>query len=365
MGQVKKRGNRWRARYRRPDGTETSKSFARKVDAEQFLTHVEHSKLTGGYVDPSAGRVTFGAYAERWRAMQVHRPSTAVQVESNLRRHVLPFLGDRPIGAIRPSEIQAWVKGRSAVLAPATVELVYRYVVAIFRAAVADRLITASPCVGVKLPKIDRAHVVPPAPDVVEAIADALPGRYRALVVLAAGTGLRQGECFGLTVDRVDFLRRRLTVDRQLVLLPGAGGPVLAPPKTEASYRSVPLPVVVVAALAAHLAAFPAGTDGLVFTDDRGRPIRRTRFSDAWRPAVARAGVPGCRFHDLRHLYASLLIRHGESVKTVQARLGHASATETLDTYGHLWPDSEDRTREAVDAALGALASTLRPASTR
>ena len=66
------------------------------------------------------------------------------------------------------------------------------------------------------------------------------------------------------------------------------------------------------------------------------------------------AGFPdGTGIHDLRHFYASLLIRHGESVKVVQDRLGHASAMETLDTYGHLWPDSEDRTRAAVDAVLG------------
>jgi hypothetical protein len=58
-------------------------------------------------------------------------------------------------------------------------------------------------------------------------------------------------------------------------------------------------------------------------------------------------------FHDLRHYYASLLIQHGESVKVVQRRLGHKSAVETLDTYSHLWPDSEDRTREAVDQMLG------------
>lgn len=66
------------------------------------------------------------------------------------------------------------------------------------------------------------------------------------------------------------------------------------------------------------------------------------------------AGIPkGTGFHALRHYYASLLIRHGESVKVVQARLGHASAAETLDTYSHLWPDSEDRTRSAVDGVLG------------
>ena len=68
----------------------------------------------------------------------------------------------------------------------------------------------------------------------------------------------------------------------------------------------------------------------------------------------------GTGFHSLRHYYASLLIRHVESVKTVQARLGHASATETLDTYSHLWPDSDDRTREAIDSVLGPAADSLR-----
>ena len=103
-------------------------------------------------------------------------------------------------------------------------------------------------------------------------------------------------------------------------------------------------------------------------------PIRRTRFSDrVWGPAVAavraaaaedesapRLPAKAPTFHDLRHFYASLLIRHGESVKTVQARLGHAGAAETLDTYSHLWPDSDDRTREAVDVVLGAPATAQR-----
>lgn len=71
-----------------------------------------------------------------------------------------------------------------------------------------------------------------------------------------------------------------------------------------------------------------------------------------WQPALAAAGLSGFGFHALRHFYASLLIRHGESVKTVQVRLGHATAAETLDTYSHLWPDSEDRTRDAVDGVL-------------
>jgi integrase len=75
---------------------------------------------------------------------------------------------------------------------------------------------------------------------------------------------------------------------------------------------------------------------------------------------VKRGGLSGVTPHALRHFYASLLIRHGESVKTVQARLGHPSAAETLDTYSHLWPDSDDRTRAAVDSIFGQVADSVR-----
>ncbi len=195
--------------------------------------------------------------------------------------------------------------------------------------------------------------VDPPTVEQIEALIDAMPDRYRALVILAAGTGLRQGECFGLTVDRIDFLRRTIRVDRQLVLA-GKGQPEFGPPKTEASVRTVPLPHVVETALAAHLECYPAGSEGLIFTNTSGGHIRRNRFGELWHTTIDQTDLSGIRFHDLRHFYASLLIRHGESVKVVQARLGHASASETLDTYSHLWPDNEERTRAAVDEVLGA-----------
>jgi len=100
---------------------------------------------------------------------------------------------------------------------------------------------------------------------------------------------------------------------------------------------------VVVEALAWHLESFPVGEQSvqcpdatgrrwhepvaLIFTDHNGAPIRRTRFSDVWRRAVKESGAPrDTTFHDRRHFYASLLIRHGENVKVVQRRLGHATA---------------------------------------
>ncbi|HMQ26261.1 MAG TPA: site-specific integrase [Acidimicrobiales bacterium] len=326
MSIAKRPNGKYRARYRDAEGKEHAAHFDRKLDAQRWLDRQRGEVVQGTWVDPAAGRRRFRSYVEDWQKIQVHRPTTAAQVDSHLRNHVLPAFGDRPIGSIRASEVQAWVKGLGGHLKPSTVEVVYRYLVAIFRAAVADKVIAESPCRGVKLPRQEPRRIEPLAVEVVQAITEAMPDKYRALVTLAAGTGLRQGEAFGLTVDRVDFLRRTVKVDRQLVLLPGAA-PEHAPPKTQASYRTVPLPAVVVNALAAHLAAYPVGESGLIFTNDQGDPISRTRFSDqVWRPALKRAGLEGAKFHDLRHFYASLLIRHGESVKVVQSRLGHASA---------------------------------------
>ena len=105
--------------------------------------------------------------------------------------------------------------------------------------------------------------------------------------------------------------------------------------------------------LAEHLARYPTGPSDLIFTSSYGTPLRRNTAGEMWHRAARKAELPEWEtFHDLRHFYASLLISRGWSVKTVQRRLGHQSAMETLDTYGHLWPDSDDETRAAVDHVL-------------
>lgn len=349
---------RWKVRYRSPDGRQRSKTFARKADATRFATTVEADVIRGQWTDPAEGRRSFGEVARAWQDGQVHNESTAALVDGVLRLHILPTFEDRPIAAIRPSEIQVWVKGRGGELAPSTLRVAYRWLAAIFNAAVLDGVIPRTPCRGVRLPAVEVEPVDPLTIDQVKAIALAIPERYRAMVIVAAATGLRQGEVFGLGVEHVDFLRRQLHVRRQVKYLPGKG-PHLAPPKTPASRRTVPLPEVALVALAEHLRqagqvgqVATAREGGLIFADTRGGPIARNPFNVVWRKAVAVAGLPeGTGFHDLRHHYASVLIRAGESVKVVQARLGHKSALETLNTYSHLWPDSEESTRTAVDQA--------------
>src|SRR5262245_1060610 len=155
MASIDRYGTQWRARWRTPDGKSRSKVFKRKLDAERFLTGVEHNKLTGGYVDPQAGKVTFKSYATEWAARQVWRPASAAVYSQSLGR-VFPTIGDRPLAQLRTSELQALVRKLSDDgLAPATIETTYRAVVAVLKAATVDRIIAVSPATGVKLPRAD------------------------------------------------------------------------------------------------------------------------------------------------------------------------------------------------------------------
>ena len=347
------KGRRWRVRWVDLGGKELTESYEKRADADRRERQLNSDLHTGSYIDPGAGQVTFRDYAEAWRERQVHRGSSADHVESRLRLHAYPVLGDRPISSILPSEIQAWVAGIE--LAPSTVGVLHGIVFGIFRDAVRDKCIASNPCDGTKLPKKAPSKVVPPTTEQFEVVRSKLPAELQALATFAAGTGMRKGECFGLVVDRLYLPEKSgdrsgtVKVDQQLVrATPLTFGPL----KTQASYRTIPLPDVVVTALREHMQQYPPSADGLVFTW-RGKAIPRSSFDYHWRLAAEQAKLgPRSGLHSLRHYYASLLIRYGESVKTVQARLGHASAAETLDTYSHLWPDSDDRTRDAIDSVL-------------
>ncbi|MEO7370295.1 MAG: site-specific integrase [Ilumatobacteraceae bacterium] len=205
-----------------------------------------------------------------------------------------------------------------------------------------------------RLPRPEGATsaLVPLTSDQVHHLAAAVPERYRALIIASAGSGLRQGEACGLTVDRVDFLRRTVRIDRQL-LTPNSGTVRFGPTKTASSNRVLTLPAIVGDVLAAHLARRGPGEHGLIFTSSSGAAVRRS----TWQAAFARAARDtkiDATTHDLRHHCASCLIAAGCSVTAVQHFLGHKNASETLDTYSHLWPDNEDKIRTAIDASLGA-----------
>ncbi len=100
MANIAKRADgKYRARYRDATGRQHARHFTRRIDAQRWLDEVTASVVTGQYVDPRAGKVTFRDYAEQWRAAQVHRPSSQAHLETMLRRHAYPTLGDRPLSS--------------------------------------------------------------------------------------------------------------------------------------------------------------------------------------------------------------------------------------------------------------------------
>jgi integrase len=349
MGHIQKRGDRkYQARWLDPDGRERAQTFTRKAEAERHLASVEGAKLAGTYVDRS-NTITVSEYAKQWAATRPHRESTAARTATLIKTHIgaVP-LGSRRLVAVRPSEVQAWATERSRRLSPSTLRLVVGTLRSIFNAAVRDRQVAHNPVSGLSLPRSERERIVPLTIAHVSALADAAPERCRAMVITQAGLGLRVGELLALRIRDVDFLHRTVRIERQL----SRDGKALLAPKTPRSRRTLPLPNVVAEALAVQVGQF-ASPDGYLFTTSRGNPYPQLDYvRRVFRPAVARAGLPvGTTTHDLRHHYASVLLGAGESVVAVAERLGHENATLVLTTYGHLLPDSEDRTRRAIDQA--------------
>jgi integrase len=365
-------GMRYRARYVGPDGTEKSKSFpdGQKRLAEKWLSGIEADMARGQYIDPRAGRLTVRQHAERWLASLTMDPSTFVSTETRIRLHVLPYLGSRSLDSLRPIHIREWLrKLEDGGLAPAYQRVIFANLSAMLAAAVDDRLIPHNPCrsSSVKAPKPEPRRIVPWGPDRVLAVRSALPERYRAMVDLAGGCGMRQGEVLGLAIDDVDFVEGVVHIVRQVKLI--ATKQVFALPKGGKA-RTVPLPESVARALEAHIAQHPPFavtlpwrsvdgspiTSALLFPNAEGRAVNRFVFNDkAWRPALDKAGIPRGRengMHALRHFYASVLLDAGESIKALSEYLGHHDPGFTLRTYTHLMPSSEKRTREAVNRAF-------------
>jgi integrase len=350
----------YRARWRTPEGASRSKRFPRRRDALSYLTGVEPQKVQGLYADPAESRrTTVASYAETWAASRHWRPSSRAKIEGVLRNHVLPTFGSRPIGSLRPTEIDTWVRRLSETLAPATVRTAGWTLKSLLAAAVEDRVIARSPATKMRLPRPQKRRVVPLTSTQVADLAREIHDRYRRAILIAAATGLRIGELVGLTVDDLDVDGHVLHVTHQVVDL--TGQPLtLGPLKTDASPREIPVPESVITLLLEQVSEYGLGPEGAIFTTGSGRLVRpghlRTRFDRAVELAgLSAKTVP----HDLRHTFASSLLDAGCSIREVQERLGHANATETLNTYSHLMPDAESRTRDAIGANLARITNVL------
>lgn len=340
MPSIQKRENgKWRARYRDAAGKEHARHFPRKVDAQRWLDGVTASVVVGTYVDPVTAKMTVGEWCDRWlEGYAVNRPSSVRQAKTHVAAIKREF-GTTMLSAVKPSGVKAWtVKLAAEGKAPSTVYAMYRRLSHIMGDAVHDGVIPRSPCSRRVSPPMGKQRPYVATTEQVWALHDAFPEHLRGAVLLGAFAGLRVAEAAGLRSVDVDFIRG--------VVNPAVQYPA-EPLKSETSKGAVPIPNDLALMLSACVAL---GRGEYVVTDPFGQQTSPWAIERAMRDV--RASVPGLpvgfRHHDLRHYFASSLIDAGLSVKVVQACLRHASATTTLNTYGHLFPDADESARAAI-----------------
>ena len=359
MGWIQKRPDRdgYVARWKDPGGKRRAKSFRTKGEAARFLAQTEASKIQGDYVDPRRSKITVEAWAEEFRRLRARRrPGTVEREAGSLRAHVLPAFGNRAIGSIRRSDVQAYVDGLAAKLAPSTVVREYGFLHVFFQEAVDmdPPIIVRNPCRKIVLPEDDDQEQRFFTPEDVRALYEAFDPRYKVMVLVGCFAGLRIGEQAGLRLPDLLFGHGEIFV-RHGAFEPQAGPMQIGPLKTKYSRGRVDIPQFLMSALGDHVKEHPPAVDGpaqgLIFTSPDGEPLRprnwRRRY---WDPAVEVAGIDPATPHAMRHTFVSFLIDQGLSVERVAEQARHRDPGFTWRVYRHRF---ERRTSGGVsDAAL-------------
>ncbi|MGV9481342.1 tyrosine-type recombinase/integrase [Gordonia aichiensis] len=340
------KGSRWRARYVDDRGQEHAKGFARKADAQAWLDGQTAALVGGTHVAPRDAQLTVQGWCDLWiEGYKVNRDSTVRQARTHIK-HITAEFGDMQLAAIRPSLVKAWVsKLQAADMEASYVYALHARLSQILADAVHDGVLGRNPCSRRTSPRAGKQKPYVATTEQVWALHDAIDDHMRVAVLLGAFVGLRVSEAAGLRVEDVDFMRGVVLPVQQW------DGAEL---KTQGSSQPIPIPADLALMLAESVRRYPS-TTGMVVTNGLGTDHAGPwTIERAFRDARAKVdGLPdGFSFHDLRHYLASLLIASGADIKTIQARMRHASARTTLDTYGHLWPDADESTRSAIGKVI-------------
>jgi integrase len=372
MSSVEKRHvrgqDRFLVRYRDPSGRQRARTFLSKQKAADYEAEVRTDIRRGAYLDPHAGQMKLKPWADKWLAAQGHlKPSTRARYKGLLDVQILPTWGGYSLQDVDFLDVQGWVSDLTrSGLSGSSVRQAHRVFSLILETAVRSRRLSGNPAVGVKLPRAGRPEKTFLTHEQVNALAEAagrervpttdqppspkarrMAGERRTIILVLSYCGLRWGELAALRVERVDTMRRRITVAESVTEVDGRL--TWGTPKSH-QQRSVPIPRFLIQ----ELDVLKAGKDpaDLLFTGARGGVLRNHNFRrDVFDDAAEAVGLGGLTPHELRHTAASLAVSSGANVKAVQRMLGHASAAMTLDVYSGLFDDDLDGLADRLDEA--------------
>src|SRR2546426_5440669 len=316
-----------------------TKTFTKRKAADTYLVDAVKRVQTGVYVEVKP--ITFKEYAEAWlKGLGNLKPSTRRAYGTDLNNHLIPALGDLPLGQIGPEEVNAYLAGQDGKLRPKTLTNQLSLLAKVMSDAVEAHRLTVNRLhrsKAIRRPKAiredDEIRVEVLTHAEINTALDALPPAWYPFFLTLVCTGLRLGEALALTWADFDEANGRLWVRRSYY----RGAFYL--PKTKRSRRPVdigdPLLAVLRGVRRARFGATAAPAAALIFPSRTGRPlIPENLRKRVWRPPLVNAGVKHVRIHSLRHFYASALIAQGENIKYISSQLGHASVQITVDRYG-------------------------------
>lgn len=340
----------WEARYSAGRDPGTGKQIQRSItgktqkEVAQKLKAATAAIDAGTYIAPN--KMTVGEWLDIWSRDYLGgvKPTTVSVYENNIRRHIKPALGAVGLTNLHTHMVQRFIN--SMTLSPASVRLAYKVLHQALQKAVKLEYIPKNPADGCELPRQDQKEICPLDDEQTALLMGAVKGgRLELVITVALFTGLRQSELLGLTWDCVDFQSGMVLINKQLTrkeFRKQSG--LFISPKSGKSRTITPAPSVMKALRAQksrqaemQLMTGPLwnNTHNLVFTDEMGGPLEQWRVEADFQAATGSVGLPGIRFHDLRHTYAVNAIRAGDDIKSVQGNLGHSTAAFTLDRYGH------------------------------
>jgi integrase len=352
---------RWRV-----DGKRFSKPFRGSVgEARKELRRLIKSADDGQHVAPD--KVTIADYLRDWLdADPGISPKTRERYRQLAECQIIPHLGATALQKLRPVQVSEWHKALlDTGLAPRTVGHAHRVLHRGLARAVKLEIVSRNVVHPVSPPKVEAAEIEILSPEQIAEVRAGLSGHpILPVFEVAIGSGMRRGEICGLVWGDLDLDQGIVRVERSLEQT--AAGVRIKPPKTKHGRRTIALPTIAAEALREHwraqselrlmLGIGRPGAEDCVFPSPASETFARrspSALSDAWRDAVRWRKLPKVTFHALRHSHASTLIAAGVDVLTVSRRLGHATASITLNVYSHLIERNEDKAVAALDAALG------------
>lgn len=362
----------WEARFTAGVDPGTGKQVQRSItgktqrEVARKLKEAVAALDAGTYVAPS--RLTLGEWLDIWLQDYLGgvKPFTVASYVGIVKNHLKPALGATRLESLNAHTIQRFYNNLGkpkeeggAGLSAKSVKNVHGVLHKALQQAVLIGYLRANPADACILPRAVKREIAPFDEAQSRAFLEEIQGSpMEDLFAFTLFTGLREGEVLGLTWDCVDFQTGVIRVEKQLQREKKKNGAyIFAPLKNDRARTITPAPWVM-ELLRAHRARqsaqqLQAGTfwedSGLVFTNELGGHLAISTVYKEFKRAATAIGRPDARFHDLRHSYAVAAIRSGDDIKTVQGNLGHATATFTLDVYGHVTDQMKQESAQRME----------------